>query len=54
MHDDDVVAALEELIDQRSSDEERPADHECPRHGVSLCMAHVNMGDAETSRYPDS
>jgi hypothetical protein len=32
MHDHHLVAALEELVDERSAHEEGPADHECARH----------------------
>jgi hypothetical protein len=35
VHDDHVVTALEQLVDQRAADEQGTADHEGVRHSFS-------------------
>jgi hypothetical protein len=38
VHDHDLVAAPEQLLDQRAADEERAADNEYTRHGPSFAI----------------
>jgi hypothetical protein len=38
MHDDHVIATLEELIDERAAHEQRSTDYECARHHGSCRM----------------